>query len=257
MISCPNCNHHNPDGAVQCEACYTPLSTTQFCPQCSAPAQGGAAFCGQCGFNFRTMNTANTASLETEMATPATEVAQKFELESAAAPETEAFGLPQFELESAAAPETEAFISPPPTVERSSISQSTPVAAPTPPTTGPSTNTSNATQLQLPTASLLHVQTNTSIEIPDDLEVIHIGKPNEVIPPDIDVSGFPNSEIVSRVHADLRVEAGFFFIVDTGSSNGTYINHVPLQNGNRHKLRAGDRISLGKGDKVTFLFRIS
>ncbi|MEO1186220.1 MAG: zinc ribbon domain-containing protein, partial [Cyanobacteria bacterium J06636_27] len=25
MIVCPNCNHPNPDGAVQCEACYTPL----------------------------------------------------------------------------------------------------------------------------------------------------------------------------------------------------------------------------------------
>ncbi|MFM6181062.1 MAG: zinc-ribbon domain-containing protein, partial [Dolichospermum sp.] len=25
MIVCPNCNHPNPDGAVQCEACYSPL----------------------------------------------------------------------------------------------------------------------------------------------------------------------------------------------------------------------------------------
>jgi pSer/pThr/pTyr-binding forkhead associated (FHA) protein len=87
--------------------------------------------------------------------------------------------------------------------------------------------------------------------------VIHIGKPNDQIPPDIDVSGFPHSEIVSRTHADIRVEGDIYYLEDVGSSNGTYINHSPLPKGNRHRLRAGDRISLGKGDKVTFLFQSS
>ncbi|MFO5492420.1 MAG: FHA domain-containing protein, partial [Cuspidothrix sp.] len=44
---------------------------------------------------------------------------------------------------------------------------------------------------------------------------------------------------------------------DVGSSNGTYINNLPLLPGNRHRLRPGDRISLGKGDLVTFLFQLS
>ncbi len=101
---------------------------------------------------------------------------------------------------------------------------------------------------------LVHVQTNAKIEIPQDLPVIHIGKPNNLIPPDIDVSNYPDSDIVSRVHADLRVDGNDYFFEDTGSSNGTYINNVPLPPGNRHRLRHGDRISLGKGDKVTFLF---
>jgi pSer/pThr/pTyr-binding forkhead associated (FHA) protein len=78
-----------------------------------------------------------------------------------------------------------------------------------------------------------------------------------VIPPDIDVSGFPDSDIVSRIHADIRAEGGSFYFEDTGSSNGTYINNLPLPAGNRHKLRAGDRISLGKGDKVSFVFQVS
>ena len=95
------------------------------------------------------------------------------------------------------------------------------------------------------------------IELPVNLSVIHIGKPNDRVPPDIDVSGFPDSEVVSRSHADIRVEGDSYYIEDTGSSNGTYINNTPLTKGNRHKLRPGDRISLGKGDLVSFLFQVS
>lgn len=113
------------------------------------------------------------------------------------------------------------------------------------------------TQLQTQRASLLHVQTNQVVELPQSLPVIHIGKPNDRIPPDIDVSGFPSSEIVSRVHADIRVEGDAYYLEDVGSSNGTYVNNMPLPMGNRHRLRPGDRISLGKGDRVTFLFQLS
>jgi len=112
------------------------------------------------------------------------------------------------------------------------------------------------TQLQNQQAYLLHVQTNVVIELPSHLTVIHIGKPNDRVPPDIDIAGFPNSEIVSRVHADMRVEGDTYFIEDVGSANGTYINNLPLPPGNRHRLRPGDRISLGKGNLMTFLFQI-
>jgi len=113
------------------------------------------------------------------------------------------------------------------------------------------------TQLQQQSARLIHVQTDTPMELPHSLSVVHIGKPNDLVPPDIDVSGFANSEIVSRVHANLRVEGDACYLEDVGSSNGTYVNNTPLPKGNRHRLRAGDRISLGKGDLVTFLFQIS
>ena len=113
------------------------------------------------------------------------------------------------------------------------------------------------TQLQQISARLLHIQTNTQIELPLHLSVIHIGKPNDRIPPDVDVSGFPSSDIVSRIHADIRLEGDAYFIEDVGSANGTYINHQSLLPGNRHRLRSGDRISLGKGDLVTFLFQAS
>ncbi|MDA0867641.1 MAG: zinc ribbon domain-containing protein, partial [Cyanobacteria bacterium] len=58
MIVCPNCNHQNPDGAVQCEACYTPLPSLASCPSCGAAVQSDASFCGQCGFDLRSPVTA-------------------------------------------------------------------------------------------------------------------------------------------------------------------------------------------------------
>lgn len=114
-----------------------------------------------------------------------------------------------------------------------------------------------ATQLQVQTASLVHLQSNTTIEIPFNTNIVHIGKPNAQIPPDIDIAGFSNSEVVSRVHADLRIEGDAYYIEDVGSSNGTYINHSPLPEGNRHRLRTGDRIALGKGNLVTFVFQLN
>jgi pSer/pThr/pTyr-binding forkhead associated (FHA) protein len=82
-----------------------------------------------------------------------------------------------------------------------------------------------------------------------------LGKSNDRIPPDIDMSGLPNSEFVSRIHADIRVEGDAYYIEDVESSNGT-INNMPFYLAT-HRLRPGDRIALGKGDMVTFLFQLS
>ena len=108
---------------------------------------------------------------------------------------------------------------------------------------------------QLP--KLLHVQTNTYIDLPLNLSIIHIGKPNNRIPPDIDVSNFINSEVVSRIHAHILVQGNTYFIEDLGSANGTYLNESLLQPLTQHKLKLGDRIDLGKENQVTFLFQLS
>jgi FHA domain/Double zinc ribbon len=105
--------------------------------------------------------------------------------------------------------------------------------------------------------SLLHLQTQTLLDLPVGKSLIHLGKPNDRIPPDVDLSGFPNTEIVSRIHAALRTEGNAHYLEDVGSANGTYINNAPLNVGIRHRLSPGDRISLGKGDKVTFIFQTS
>lgn len=243
MIVCPNCSHNNPDGADQCEACLTPLPTMTSCPNCGAPVQTDAQFCGQCGFNLGA-NAHPTYAPQSEAALP-----------SLVPPDPLVVPDPLVEMgelsaQSSASASTVAVPEPPstpPSAPAFSAPEvpSAPVASPTP------------TRLQQQTAQLLHVRTTTVLEIPQNLSVIHIGKPNDRIPPDIDVSGFPDSDVASRVHADIRLEGDTYYIEDVGSSNGTYINNVPLPVGNRHRLRAGDRISLGKGDMVTFLFQFS
>ncbi|MEM7591635.1 MAG: zinc ribbon domain-containing protein, partial [Cyanobacteria bacterium P01_A01_bin.83] len=65
MITCPSCNHQNPEGSLQCENCYTPLPATTSCPNCGAPVQTDATFCGQCGFNLQAENpSVSAASIE-------------------------------------------------------------------------------------------------------------------------------------------------------------------------------------------------
>ena len=110
------------------------------------------------------------------------------------------------------------------------------------------------TTVQPVLAYLRHLQTQTRIDLPLGKSMLHIGKPNDRIPPDIDVSGFPHSEIVSRIHANIRIEGDLHYIEDIGSSNGTYVNGTSLSVGSRYRLRPGDRIALGKGEKFTFQF---
>ncbi|HBB35095.1 MAG TPA: peptide-binding protein [Cyanobacteria bacterium UBA8803] len=265
MIVCPNCNHQNPEGATQCEACYTPLPATTSCPNCGTTVQTDASFCGQCGFNLKT--TAAPAEQETSVSNPLPDLPDLMPLDPLITPDpipaSSESPMPATIVSQAGNVEAESTTPPPSTVpplpEPTASGVATPPvpssSTPTPPPI-PATEAAK-TQLQIQSVRLLHLQTNTVIELPLHLSVIHIGKPNDQIPPDIDVSGFPNSEIVSRVHADIRVEGDTYYIEDVGSANGTYINHTPLSSGNRHRLRTGDRISLGKGDLVTFLFQSS
>jgi pSer/pThr/pTyr-binding forkhead associated (FHA) protein/ribosomal protein L40E len=296
MIVCPNCNHPNPDGAVQCEACYTPLPATTSCPGCGATVQADAAFCGQCGYNL----SSNPSGVEPTIAPDApVEVPHLGDPPTANVNPIEASSLPPTAVaapEGYEPPSTES--SPPPTIpsgEPQSGEQEivTPARAVTPPPVNvaepappveeeeeepsffpdltepepepepvpapaPVASPSPArTQLQQVSARLVHVKTDTQIELPQNLSVIHIGKANDRVPPDIDISGLENSEVVSRIHADIRVEGDAYYIEDVGSSNGTYVNGMSLLPGNRHRLRPGDRVSMGKGDLVSFLFQIS
>jgi FHA domain/Double zinc ribbon len=243
MIICPNCSHSNPEGAVNCEACYTSLPATKGCPSCGVSVQLDATFCGQCGHSFNAA--VSTAAPEAAaVALPATVL-------------TNNEPIPTPIVHPPAAIETVA-VTPSPAMPAAEISSptsvpmpvATPVAVVTPPIPV-------ATQIQQAAYQLFHLQTNKDIELPPHLSVVLIGKPNEQSPPDIDVSGFPCSEVVSRIHANIRVEGANYYLEDLGSANGTYVNHNMLAKGNRHLLRTGDRIGLGKGDLVTFLFQNS
>jgi FHA domain len=201
---------------ISAEAKTTEMTS---CPSCKAEVLVDASFCGSCGFDLRAASIAPDLSAAQSFVPipPLPPVAMQLETD----------------LEQ-------------------NLAESKP---PEPSFASNSSKTQNKTQLQQVVAHLFHVQTESRIEIPPSLLIVHIGKPNNLIPPDIDLSGFPDSDIVSRVHGDIRNEGDAYYFEDTGSSNGTYINNVPLPPGNRHRLRAGDRIAMGKGDKVSFIFQ--
>ena len=267
MIICPSCAHANPDGAVNCEACVTPLRMVKNiqCPSCGATVLSDAKFCGHCGFNLSAATATNPLpdiNVESEIASsiePSTEV---FPIQSTSSAMSNSLPDAMTKDDSAENLVANSFAEGPTIPKFTDIENLIAAEEQNPSVTTPMNEPSVPmgsvkTQLQQFAASLLHVQTNLNIEIPAHLPVVHIGKSNTVIPPDIDVSGFPDSDIVSRIHADIRAEAGSFYLEDTGSSNGTYVNNLPLPAGNRHKLRVGDRISLGKGDKVSFVFQLN
>jgi ribosomal protein L40E len=257
MIVCPNCKHDNPEGATNCEACYTALPATKACPNCGASIQLDATFCGQCGHNLKSTES-NAPILLPPPAPPA--ITLPPEIASVSLPPTvlttpaaDIFALPPEQTPVPISPESPAAepdvrAQPPTSPVAEPLAQWLEPAPVQAPTTAPPQVTPVVWQL-------LHLQTNTPIEIPPQLEVIHLGKPNDLVAPDIDVSSFPCAEVVSRVHANIRLEGENYYIEDVGSANGTYVNHNVLAKGNRHLLRPGDRIGLGKGDLVTFLFQ--
>ena len=276
MIICPNCNHQNPEAASQCEACYTPLPALIKCSNCGAEVQADASFCGQCGHSLASQTAQPTAANTNPPAPLPSTTVEPVAPAMSASP---LYGEPSelVEPEPLVPPEP-LPTGPPPPLPADPVPANIPTAVDiysAPPITQPAAGDVNngmgvgemavvseavvvpQTQIQSFTAKLLHVQTDTSMELPIGLSLLHIGKPNDRIPPDIDVSGFPESEIVSRVHANIRIEGDVYYIEDVGSSNGTYVNNLPLAAGNRHRLRPGDRVALGKGDKVSFIFQLA
>jgi ribosomal protein L40E len=296
MIVCPNCNHHNPEGAQQCEACYTPLPALTTCRHCGAAVQVDANFCGQCGADLKVDLTADDdlmlpTALELGGSSGSLGVGSLPRFDQAefdaiafdaatinptmtddaiavSPPPIPAAPIPASPTQSSAPPSAPNPAPPPPAVPRPASPAAPSVANPAsleplePARSGsiteaaPVASRQAPTQLQLSPAKLVHLRSDRLIDLPGQFTVLHVGKPNDRVPPDIDVSGYADAEVVSRIHADIRQEGDAYFLEDVGSANGTYVNNQPLLRGNRHRLRSGDRISLGKGDLVAFVFQL-
>lgn len=112
------------------------------------------------------------------------------------------------------------------------------------------------TNLQTPVAQLVHVLTNKIIDLPENPSLICIGKHNNSMQ-GINVSNLPHSEVVSRNHAQIKFDGENYYIQDTGSANGTYINKYPLLPGTWYKLGPGVKIGLGKRDMIAFIFQLN
>ncbi|TAD75236.1 MAG: FHA domain-containing protein [Oscillatoriales cyanobacterium] len=275
MVNCSTCNHANPDGAVTCEACFAPLPTLQRCPQCGAPVMSDANFCGQCGYNLQTrppivpalelahhaatpgptssiaapdgarLPTTSPAASSSAASSSAASMAQLWHPAPSIAPDPAPIpGLDVQQPLEASELTTNLVVAGSSKADLASDASSVLAA------TGP------VTQLQRAIARFVHISTNAVITLPEHLNPIHIGKPNDLVPPDLDLSGLPNAEVVSRIHADIRIEGDAYYLEDVGSANGTYVNGLPLVPGNRHRLRPGDRLAFGKHDLVSFWFQL-
>ena len=215
---------------MQCESCLGPLISPTCCPNCGAATfLPDVRFCGQCGFNLQ-----NVVLQEMDLQIAALQPPDRSIAPPLAFPSKRL--IPNLNRDDGGA----ALM---PTLNLNLIADDRLQRM---------TSTEKADSV-----SLQHLQTQTRLDLPSGQSMIYLGKPNDRIPPDIDVSGFPNAEIVSRIHANIRLEGDVYYVEDVGSSNGTYINNKPLLVGTRHRLISGDRISLGKGDKVTFQFQNS
>ena len=83
----------------------------------------------------------------------------------------------------------------------------------------------------------------------DDCSVISLDQPVCVLGKSPSANVILENPYVSRRHALISLRAGHVEIEDLGSKNGTFINGSRLS-GQRHRLRFGDRIELGRGQVV-------
>jgi hypothetical protein len=234
-ITCPECGSVNPPESQYCGECGIELSKTEAAPE---PVAEKSAPSPERPPNPRPSKAAKGAAPAAEKSLP---------LEAEPEPVAEPVApLPP--------PEEKALESPPP---RPSVLASAPPAA--------SVSSSPAhpvpiagTRLQLTQAFLVHTGTGERFELPIGRSLVYIGKPNQELPPDIDVSLLPHTDVVSRIHATISIEGEQYALEDAGSSNGTYLNGELIRAGARFRrpLTAGDTLSLGKGDKVSFRFEL-
>jgi FHA domain len=236
------------------------------CPECGSVNPPESQYCGECGIELS--KTEATPEPAVEEPTPSPSRSSKSR-SSKAKSSTEKPSPPEAELEIVAEPiapsppaESEPTPpDPPPSPEepespppRPSVFASAPPAPPTTPFPAPI----EGTRLQLTQAFLVHMGTDERFELPMGRSLVYVGKPNQELPPDIDVSHLPDTEVVSRIHATISIEGEQYALEDAGSSNGTYLNGELIRAGARFRrpLTSGDTLSLGKGDKVTFRFEL-
>lgn len=239
---CPQCQHNNPDNIAECQSCGAKIAAP--CRNCGAINPLSSKYCGECGELAQVPATPKPAVVP---APPESVVAP--------IPTEEAVVTPIPKVEETAKPVPPVAEAPPPRPS------APPTNIPSPPMATPEKSPSNVpgTRLQIAQAILVHLGSQERVELPIGKNLVFLGKPNNEIPPDIDVMRFAGSEIVSRIHALIHnVNDEAFYLEDAGSSNGTFLNDEPIKAGTRwrKRLQSGDTIALGKGGTVSFRFEI-
>ncbi|AUC60620.1 FHA domain containing protein [Cyanobacterium sp. HL-69] len=105
--------------------------------------------------------------------------------------------------------------------------------------------------------ALINPDTNKQFIFSEDKKIFYCGRYNEDFSVDMDFSGLPHSDIVSRVHFIFHIDSDSCYIEDAGSSNGTFLNGKQVKSGHIHrqKINIGDEIRLGKTSQLKLLFQ--
>ena len=111
-----------------------------------------------------------------------------------------------------------------------------------------------ATTFHTPGVRLLHRPTSVFYDLPLLMSPITIGKRSDSFTPDLDLKDFPESEFISRNHAQISFLPRKFYIEDVGSKNGTALNGVPLPVDQPQSLAFGDQICFGGSELFAFIF---
>ncbi|AGY58924.1 FHA domain-containing protein [Gloeobacter kilaueensis] len=110
-----------------------------------------------------------------------------------------------------------------------------------------------------PSLKLIHSPSNR--EFPLRGEESYIGRRGGTVKPapEIDLTGLPNDQVISRPHARIYWDATYatYTIIDSNSRNGTFINAQPLTPGVPYQLVDGDALQLGKDNLVQFTVAIA
>jgi FHA domain len=110
---------------------------------------------------------------------------------------------------------------------------------------------------QVPLLKLIH---SSGQEFPLFGEAGYVGRrsPTKLVPPEIDLTGIPGEDIISRNHARVTWDWSHnaYTIVDM-STNGIYLNGSLLTAGVPYRLINGDSLQLGQESLVSFTVSVT
>ncbi|WP_404787258.1 FHA domain-containing protein [Altericista sp. CCNU0014] len=115
-------------------------------------------------------------------------------------------------------------------------------------------NEESATTFYRHGVKLLHRPSSVFYDLPLVSSPISIGKRSDGFVPDLDLRDLPESEFISRSHAQISFSPQEFYIEDLGSKNGTALNGVPLPARQPQSLAFGDALCFGGVDAFNFVF---
>jgi len=101
-----------------------------------------------------------------------------------------------------------------------------------------------------------YILTATGTKIPIDRDYTSIGRSTPGARVDIDLTDLDENKAVSRQHAAVEFHNDSYYLKDTNSSNGVWVNNLKLAPMQPRKLKNGDVMVFGGSHGVELIFGI-